>query len=43
MGTHIMEISGIVKSFGGLQALDDVCLELTANAIHGIIGPNGAG
>jgi len=41
--THIMAISGIGKSFGGLQALDDVCLDVMANTVHGIIGPNGAG
>jgi branched-chain amino acid transport system ATP-binding protein len=43
MDTHIMEISGIGKSFGGLQALDDVWIKVTAHTVHGIIGPNGAG
>ena len=43
MEASIMVISGICKRFGGLQALDDVCLELIANTVHGIIGPNGAG
>ena len=43
MEAHLMTISGISKSFGGLQALDDVCLDVTANTVHGIIGPNGAG
>jgi branched-chain amino acid transport system ATP-binding protein len=40
---HIMEISGVCKSFGGLQALGDVSLSVMAKTIHGIIGPNGAG
>jgi branched-chain amino acid transport system ATP-binding protein len=40
---HIMEISGVCKSFGGLQALGDISLQVMARTIHGIIGPNGAG
>jgi ABC-type sugar transport system ATPase subunit len=34
---------GISKSFPGVQALDDVNLELRAGEVHGLIGENGAG
>ena len=35
--------SGIVVNFGGLTALDGVCLEASQGRITGLIGPNGAG
>lgn len=39
----MLEISRLGKSFGGLQALKEVTLRVTAGRIHGLIGPNGAG
>lgn len=39
----ILEIKGINKRFGGLQALGNVNLSIAENTTHAIIGPNGAG
>jgi branched-chain amino acid transport system ATP-binding protein len=39
----ILEVRGIVKSFGGLRALQDVNLSVAKGEIRAVIGPNGAG
>jgi neutral amino acid transport system ATP-binding protein len=39
----MLEIKGISKSFGGIQAVSDCTLELKDYAITGLIGPNGSG
>ena len=39
----ILEIDGLYKSFGGLEALKDISFAINQGAIIGLIGPNGAG
>ena len=39
----ILQVENLNKSFGALQATDDVSLTVTPGEIHALIGPNGAG
>jgi branched-chain amino acid transport system ATP-binding protein len=41
--TPILQLTGLTKNFGGLQALKDVNLRIEEGDLRGIIGPNGAG
>lgn len=43
MSNTLLKVSGVNKSFGGLQALTDVGIEILEGQIYGLIGPNGAG
>jgi len=41
--TPFLEVSGVSKRFGGVQAVSDVSFTLRRGAIKAVIGPNGAG
>ncbi|WP_428492760.1 sugar ABC transporter ATP-binding protein [Rhodopila sp.] len=43
MATALLELIGISKSFGGVEALRDVDFLLRTGEIHGLVGENGAG
>ena len=40
---HILEVRGVTKRFGGLQALAGVDLDVREGEIFGLVGPNGSG
>jgi ABC-2 type transport system ATP-binding protein len=39
----VVEVQGLVKTFGRTRALDGLDLAVTAGEVHGFLGPNGAG
>jgi branched-chain amino acid transport system ATP-binding protein len=39
----VLELSGVSKRFGGLQALSGISLSVAPGEVLGLIGPNGAG
>jgi simple sugar transport system ATP-binding protein/ribose transport system ATP-binding protein len=41
-GTHV-ELSGLSKTYGGVQAAHDVSLQIMRGSVHAIVGENGAG
>src|SRR3954470_12474924 len=42
-GSPLLTMSGIVKTFPGVRALDGVDLEVRAGEVHCLLGQNGAG
>ena len=42
-GQPLLDAQNLGKSFGGVQALNDVSLTIRSGEIYGLIGPNGAG
>ena len=40
---NVIEMSGVVKRFGTVTALDGLDLEVARGEVHGFLGPNGAG
>ena len=43
MSKNLVQVKSVVKTFGGLKALNDCSLEIKEKSITGIIGPNGSG
>ncbi len=41
--TIVLEVDGIAKAFGGVQAVKDVSFKVSAGEMLALIGPNGAG
>ncbi len=43
MTETVLEVKGVSKRFGGLQALSEVGITIRKGQVYGLIGPNGAG
>ncbi len=43
MAEAILQVNNLCKSFGGVRATQNVCLEVLDGETHALIGPNGAG
>ncbi len=43
MKQPVLEVSGLIKRFGGLLATDNFSIDIRPGEVHAVIGPNGAG
>lgn len=43
MTVPVIEARGVIKSFGGVRAVDDVTVSVMPGEIHAVVGENGAG
>jgi ABC-2 type transport system ATP-binding protein len=43
VGTHAIDVRGVVKTFGSTRALDGLDLVVDTGEVHGFLGPNGSG
>jgi ABC-2 type transport system ATP-binding protein len=41
--TEAIAVTGLVKTYGDVTALDGLDLEVAGGEVHGFLGPNGAG
>ena len=39
----LLSIKSLSKNFGGLQALNQITLDVAEGSVHGLMGANGAG
>ena len=42
-GEPVVDVHGLVKTFGATRALDGLDLAVAPGEVHGFLGPNGAG
>ena len=43
MEEALLRIRDVTKSFGGLRAVSEVCIDVKSESIVGLVGPNGSG
>ncbi|NJX14838.1 ABC transporter ATP-binding protein [Tamlana crocina] len=43
METHIIELNGLTKRYGGINVVDHLDLSIKKGEVFGLLGPNGAG
>ena len=39
----MLEMKNVVKTFGGVKALDGLTMTVPKGSVYGLVGPNGAG